>query len=160
MADRPRVDDVVVLSNGDFATLRWNGGANEVSVVTADGAILKGTFVTSANGNTSSKVARDIASLANGHFVIVGDGGSRFKKIFARIYDNSGTFVTEITPITFEGSHVVGVPCVAALPDDGFVVMFAAGSGRYLAQLFDADGTRHGAPNWSATVTSWDAAPN
>ncbi|MEM6658876.1 MAG: calcium-binding protein, partial [Pseudomonadota bacterium] len=138
VADRLRVDDAVVLSNGSFASLLWNGGANYVSVVSEDGTFLSQTFI-ATNSSPDQEVARDLASLAGGGFVVVGEKFTGFNEIFARIYDNDGQFVTEVTPIEIDG-YRVDQARVAALPDGGFVIMFEAGNGRFHAQLFDANG--------------------
>ena len=70
VADRLRGDDATILSNGNFATLLWNGGANYVSIVGPDGTFLSQTLI--ATSATPTEFARDLASLAGGGIVVVG----------------------------------------------------------------------------------------
>lgn len=139
-AVRPFVEDAVVLSNGNFATLFWSGDANLVSIATEGGRIINQTLVAG-----SFNAARDIASLADGGYVVVGKEGSHYGEILGQIYDNAGNAVAEIIPIEMSG-YVVNEPRVAALPDGGFVIMFEVGYGRYHAQIFNADGSSATAP--------------
>lgn len=135
---RHAVRDTVVLNNGSFAFLHGNSGGNYVSSISGDGTFLNETFI--SHYLTTNEAAYDLAGLANGGYVVVGEVRSRDQAIFARIYDNAGIAVTEIIPIEIP-RYKVEHPLVAALPDGSFVVMFGDGTGRFHAQVFNSDGT-------------------
>lgn len=140
------VEDAVVLSDGNFAALLRDNITYFVPIVTAGGVIQSDTAV-AGNSGLSFEAASDIASLADGGFIVVGTTGGDSIEIFGRIYDNEGNAVAEIIPIETPDTDIYGDdPRVAALPDGGFVIMFEENRSQYYAQVFNADGSSANAP--------------
>ncbi|WP_299963526.1 calcium-binding protein [uncultured Roseobacter sp.] len=130
------ISDVVVLSDGSFASLIKNGTSAYVSVVSENNLLLSETAV-----DTSIPViAEGIASLAGGGFVVVNEVLLEQKAITAQVYASDGQLVGGTGPIVVEGQNATR-PLVQALPDGGFAILFEAGSARYFMQLFNADAT-------------------
>ncbi len=132
---RSFVSDAIVLSDGNFVSLLISG-ESVVSIVTPDGKILHDDLI-AENRYPNNAVARDLASLADGGYVVVGEYILGFRDVFAKVYDNAGAAVAEIT-LDNPGTSI-DQPRVVALPAGGFVVMFETSG--YRAQVFNADGS-------------------
>jgi hypothetical protein len=171
---------VTSLAGGGFVAT-WTLGSGQFAdvyaqVFNASGAKMGGQFI--VNSTTAlNQDSTSVTELADGRFVVTWASASSLttydNEIRARIFSASGTplgsdFVVSTTKTSPHGGGFVAsaTPQVIDLPDGGFLITWAHGTGDYInssirGQYFDAAGARVGSEFLVSTVSNrTESAPD